>query len=297
VVVVTGSNAGIGLETAKGLAVAGAKVVMACRSAERGAKGMEEVKAAAKKAGRECDVEVMTVDLASLDSVRRFADSFKAKFDKLDCLICNAGIMAVPYATTGDGFESQFQVNHLSHYLLCRLLVPCLEKSDRDPQIIHVSSRASELPLSWSEIKKGELPSIAKRSAAEYNGWRAYCQSKLIQVMLTKEMDRRIGSKVRVNALHPGTVGTDLIANVKMPSCVRPVLSGGVQLAMKVGLVLTPTKGAATSLFLATNSRDVTGSGGYFKNCKRAKPNQLAEDEALCREVWEESAKLVGLEP
>eukprot|EP00897_Mesotaenium_endlicherianum_P004807 jgi/Mesen1/4354/ME000022S03634 len=292
VCIVTGANTGMGVVIAKELALKGASVVMACRSEAKGKAAQDLVLRAVKARGAEGKAEFASLDLSSLASVRAFADGFIRQHGQLDCLINNAGIMVPPHSYTADGFESQFQVNYLSHYLLTRLLLPVMEKSAGTPSIVHVSSLAGERV----SLKKGEFGSIARCGPGEYEAFKAYRQSKLAQVLFTVEMNRRLGDKVTVNAVHPGIVNTDLFNRGSNP--LLKMLIGPLGWVMQAtGAVYTPAKGASTAIYLATTPRSVTGSGGYFADCAPKPANPVALDPALGEEWWNESARAAGIDP
>ncbi len=198
VAVVTGANSGLGLVTARELARGGARVVLACRSETRGREAAERIAAEVPAA----EVEFGRLDLGDLASVREFADSFS--YDRLDLLVNNAGVMALPYGTTADGFETQFGVNHLGHFALTGLLFPVIAKTP-GARIVTVSSMVHAL----SDIDLDDLDS----EKGPYRKWIAYGRSKSANLLFTHELARRLsaaGSDVVAAAAHPGYASTNL---------------------------------------------------------------------------------------
>jgi NAD(P)-dependent dehydrogenase (short-subunit alcohol dehydrogenase family) len=198
VAVVTGANSGLGLVTARELARGGARVVLACRSETRGREAAERIAAEVPAA----EVEFARLDLGDLASVREFADSFSC--DRLDLLVNNAGVMALPYGTTADGFETQFGVNHLGHFALTGLLFPLIAKTP-GARVVTVSSMVHAL----SDIDLDDLNSEKQ----PYRKWIAYGRSKSANLLFTHELARRLsaaGSDVVAAAAHPGYASTNL---------------------------------------------------------------------------------------
>ncbi|MDY6997606.1 MAG: oxidoreductase [Actinomycetota bacterium] len=193
-VIVTGANSGLGLVTARELARVGARTILAVRNIDKG------TAAAAEMAG---DVEVRRLDLQDLSSIREFAEGFTLSGDRVDVLVNNAGIMAVPYALTADGFESQIGTNHLGHFALTNLLLPVIaERVVTVSSMMHLFGYVSLTDLNWK--------------SRPYLAWPAYGQSKLANLMFTSELQRRLGaagSPVRAVAAHPGYSATNLQGN------------------------------------------------------------------------------------
>ena len=195
--IITGANTGIGLETAVDFAKRNARVILACRSKEKGEAAVVQVK---KRSGNE-NVVFLKLDLSSLESVRTFSSKVLASEPHIDILVNNAGVMACPYSKTADGFEMQIGVNHLAHFLLTHLLLDRMKETP-SARIVNVSSLAHH----WGKIKFDDL-----NSERSYSSVGAYSQSKLANVLFTRSLAKRLeGSKVIVNSLHPGGVRTEL---------------------------------------------------------------------------------------
>jgi NAD(P)-dependent dehydrogenase (short-subunit alcohol dehydrogenase family) len=287
--VVTGATGGLGYETALGLAQAGAEVVLAGRNADKGRVAIERIMRAVPAA----KVRFEMLDLASLASVRAFADKMLAQGRPLDLLINNAGVMQLPARRlTADGFEMQFGTNHLSHFALTAQLLPLLRRA-ASPRVVTVSSLAH---------RGGRIDFDNLQAERAYRPWKAYQQSKLANLLFALELQRRsdaYGWGVMSNAAHPGFALTDLIPNG--PG------SGGWngRLARRLMPVLSHSAaaGALPTLFGAT-SRDATpmgyyGPNGIYEMKGPPAPAHIAaraKDELLARKLWEVSEKLTGVQ-
>jgi NAD(P)-dependent dehydrogenase (short-subunit alcohol dehydrogenase family) len=268
--IVTGASDGIGLETARALAAAGARVVYAVRNIEKGSR------AAAAAPGQ---TEVRELDLASLDSVRRFAREWQGE---IDLLINNAGVVLPPkLARTKDGFEMQFGVNHLGHFTLTSLLLE------------HITGRVVSLSANAYRFGKIDFYDL-NWEHKKYNANRAYAQSKLAVLLFTEEMQRRLtaaGSGVRAVAAHPGAATTDAITN-----------SGGTENLMfrfvNRFFAQTPAEGALETLYAAVADipgGTFVGPGGRMGLSgapKPAKLNKTVLDPELGRRLWDISTEL-----
>ena len=286
IAIVTGANSGLGLVTTRQLARKGALVVLACRNLDKGRAELADVEAAAS--GPRPELEEL--DLASLDSVRAFAERFRKNHDGLDLLVNNAGVMAPPRRHTADGFELQFGTNHLGHFALTGLLLPLMEGRE-DARVVTLSSTAH---------KTGRIAFDNLNGDRHYFRWRAYGQSKLANLLFTLELDRRLrarGSTVKSLAAHPGYAATNL------QSAAAPLLD---RLVMKVGnavVAQSDEMGALPSLYAATEPGleggtyvGPDGIGEQRGHPKIVKPNRAARDAGTARRLWEVSAELTGVQ-
>src|SRR3954470_6864660 len=196
---VTGANSGIGFEAARALAAKGARVLLACRDAQRGTDALERIKAAQPDAA----VELVSLDLADLDSVRAAAGTVAALTPTLDLLLNNAGVMAIPHRTTTDGFEMQFGTNHLGHFALTGLLLDRIEAAPRG-RVVNVSSQGHRM---------GRIAFEDLAAERGYHRWLRYGQSKVANLLFTYELQRRLSareSQTIAVACHPGGANTNL---------------------------------------------------------------------------------------
>ena len=272
VAIVTGANTGIGRETARGLADEGAVVVLAVRDLEKG----HEARADIVDTTGNADVAVMELDLASKESIRRFATAFGEAYGRLDILVNNAGLWTRSRTTTKDGFESTFGVNHLGTFLLTHELLPLLEASAPSRVVVVSSGLHFRGTMSWDDLQ------ASKRS---YGGTTAYNQSKLANVLFTKALARRVAKKrITVNALHPGVVGTELTR--ELPGFLRGI--------WKL-FTLTPKEGAATTLHVALSEEGGTENGAYFEKSRPVTASKAARDVSAQERLWSLSEDLLGL--
>ncbi len=271
---VTGANSGIGYVIARELAGMGSEVVLVCRNQSKGEMASDEI----KKATGNQSVELMIADLASLDSVRKLAQDFKQKHQKLHLLVNNAGLIIGRRVPTQDGLESTFQVNYLSHFLLTHLLLDAL-KASAPSRIVNVTSDAHfDGHMNFEDLQEEN----------GYGAMKSYCQSKLAQVLFTYELAERLKETgVTVNCVHPGAVRTNW-------GDEAGALGVGIRIARP--FMLSPEKGAETPVFVAT-SADLEGlSGKYFSKKKDTKSSKESYDEGERKKLWEVSVKLSGLQ-
>ena len=286
--VVTGASSGLGTETARGLASVGTHVVMAVRDPSKGSAAMDTIRDAVPDAS----LELGTLDLASLESVRKFAQEILANHARIDLLINNAGVMACPLERTTDGFEMQLGTNHLGHFLLTCILAPALV--DAAPaRVVNLSSRGH---------LRGDVdfddPHFRSRA---YDKWQSYGQSKTANILFTVELDRRLAaSGVRAFAVHPGVIITELGRHLTADDFTNMQASGP-----SGGMKFKPVEaGAATTVWAAT-SPELSGVGGvYLEDCHVGEPAPAADspdgyapravDPDTARRLWAWSEEEVG---
>ncbi len=274
VVLITGGTSGIGKATAIALAAMGANVTITGRNRERGEKAVKEVR---RESGNE-EVELILADLAVQAEVRRLAEEFRERHDRLDVLVNNAGLVISKRTETPDGMETQFATNHLAPFLLTNLLLDLLEKS-APSRIVTVSSEGHR----WGKMDLGDL-----QSTKRYRGFPVYGMTKLANIMFTYELAERLrGTGVTANTLHPGGVSTNFGNN---NNGVMTLLFRAFKPFMR-----TPEQGADTVIYLAS-SPDVEGmTGKYLADRKIKVAADAAYDEGLQKKLWEKSEELTGL--
>ncbi|XP_037690994.1 retinol dehydrogenase 14-like [Choloepus didactylus] len=232
-------------------------------------------------AGALGELVVKEVDLASLRSVRAFCQEVLQEEPRLDVLINNAGIFQCPYMKTEDGFEMQFGVNHLGHFLLTNLLLGLL-KSSAPSRIVVVSSKL---------YKYGDINFEDLNSEQSYNKSFCYSRSKLANILFTRELAHRLeGTNVTVNVLHPGIVRTNLGRHISIPLLVKPLFN-----LVSWAFFKTPLEGAQTSIYLASSPEVEGVSGKYFGDCKEEELLPKAMNESVARKLWDISEVMVGI--
>ena len=279
VAVITGGNSGIGLETAVALARDGAHVVITARNPERGATALAEIEA--RSGGT---VEVMALDLTSFASVREFAKTFADTHDRLDILVNNAGVILKQRQVTEDGHETQFQTNHLGHFLLTDLL--------REQLVASAPARVVVVASDAHRFAPGGLKFDDLESTRKYRAFRTYGRTKLMNILFTRELARRLeGTGVTANAVHPGFVAS------------RFSRDGDTGFMGNVGMVLgrpfahSPEIGAQTSIYVASSPQLDGVTGQYFAKSALAKPAATARDDDVAARLWDVSAAMVGVTP
>jgi NAD(P)-dependent dehydrogenase (short-subunit alcohol dehydrogenase family) len=282
--VVTGANTGLGFETALGLAKTGATVILACRDPEKAAQAKAQILTQVPNA----DIETIPLDLSRLASVREFAAQYQQKYDQLDLLINNAGIMFPPYTKTEDGFESQIGVNHLGHFLLTALLLKLMPDSS-ESRVVSLSSNAH---------KFGKINFEDLQSEQKYSSTAAYGQSKLACLLFADELHRRLvanGKQILSVCAHPGVAQTELARH--MPSFLVLIMRFTV-----APLITHPVEQAALPILLAALGSEVKG-GNYFgpqgAGEMTGQPGLAVkaphgQDAAVAAKLWQVSEALTG---
>ncbi len=276
-VLITGATNGIGKVTALEIAKMGARVVIVGRNASKTQAVANEIKAASKNDA----VDILIGDLSVMADVRRVADEFKRKYQRLDVLVNNAGAYFTSRQETVDGYEMTFALNHLNYFLLTDLLLDTL-KASAPSRIVNVSSDAHRgMSLNFDDLQHKQAYGTA--------GWPAYGESKLANILFTYELAQRLaGTGVTANVLHPGFVATGFGHN---SSKIMGLVMGVVQRFF----ALTPEQGAETMIYLAT-SPEVEGiTGKYFDKSKAVQSSSQSYDKDAAHRLWEISESLVGL--
>ena len=279
IAIVTGANSGIGYGVSNLLSRKGVKVIMACRNLNKGELAISKIRLENPTA----ELDLMELDVSSLKSVNIFAEKFRAKYGKLNLLINNAGVMAIPYSTTVDGFETQFGTNHLGHFALTGLLLDLI-LSSKGSRVISTSSIAhfkGEIYFDDINLKEG------------YTKWSAYRQSKLANLIFAYELDRRFkkaGKEAIALSAHPGVTSTNIM---KIP----PILEG-----LKAMVLMSEIKGSL-STFMSAMDKDLRGGEFIgpdgrnqtfgFPKIQRSSDYSYKSD--IWLRLWEESEKLTGI--
>jgi protochlorophyllide reductase len=288
VVVVTGANSGLGFECSKTLAAKGATVVMTARNLQKGEAARQEILQEQPNAA----LDLMKLDVGDLSSVRAFATAFKEKYDRLDILLNNAGVMAIPRQETPDGFEMQLGVNHLGHFALTGLLLDVITKTP-NARIHNVSSSANYMGTINFDDLMGEK---------SYSRWGAYGQSKLANVFFTFELQKRMtaaGHDTIANVSHPGFVVGNLQANSVQQSgtgfegilyrVIEPILAQDIRMGVLPMLYGITAKDARGGVFYGPRTFNLRG----YPAEKQA--NKAAYDANTLKRFWDVSEQLTGV--
>ena len=260
----------MGMATTAALADKGAKVIMLCRNEERGKEALKQL-----PENKERQLELILCDLGDYDSIRSFARQVRAEYDRIDILVNNAGFISLDRQFTKEGLERQFGINHIGHFLLTMLL---LKKMGEGSRIVNVASGAH---------KTGKIHFDDINLSKNFNVITAYSQSKLANVLFTRELARRVKDRgITVNCCHPGAVATNIGID-------RETGFGKTITGMLKPFFQTPEEGARTAIFLASDEsvKDITGE--YFYKCKIAKSSKLSKDMKLAKQLFSFSRNLI----
>lgn len=281
VVLVTGGTTGLGKESARALGAAGATVIITARSEEKGQTAVAQLNELVPNG----DFSFGVMELGSLASVRSFADEFLATHDRLDVLLANAGIMAVPYGKTEDGFELQFGTNHLGHFVLVNRLLPLL-KASAPSRIVNLSSAG--------HFASGIIWDDPNFESNEYSKMDSYGQSKTANILFTVELERRYGDAgVHAWAVHPGMVMTDLARSFTKDD-FGDLASRAKKSGMKMPTLVNVDVGASTQVWACASQEALETPGAYLADRAVAQPSEYANDPEFAVRLWTLSEQLVG---
>lgn len=273
----------MGKETARVLALRGAEVVIAGRSKSKADAAIAEL----KRRDPNAKLRFIELDLSSLASVKRFADDFLSTGLALNALVNNAGVMACPFALSADGHEMQFATNHLGHFLLTTLLLPQLEATAKatgqDSRVVNLSSHGHTM------CYKGGIRFTELDSEEGYHPWGAYGQSKLANILFTRELESRMrerGTPITAVAVHPGAVPTDLMRHTNgFLAAIFPLLG-----RLMMPSYRTIRMGASSQVYMTT-AKEVKG-GEYYMDCAIMPTSAAAVDKEMAKRLWETSEEL-----
>ncbi len=273
-ILISGATSGIGKAAAFSLAPDGYRIVFIARNESRARSTREEL---IEKSGNE-NIEFLLGDLSEVSGVKNIADEFKSRFDRLDILVNNAGGYFHRRKTTSDGYEYTFALNHLSYFELTLLLMDPLRKSG-NARIVNVASEAA---------RTGHINFDDLMMKKKYSGIRAYCQSKLANLIFTYELARRLkGTGITVNAIHPGAVRTNFGNDVE--GIFRFLFR------LYIPFMRTPEKGAETMVYLARSPEIEGVTGKYFHDLKEIRSSRESHDSSVSERLWKKSLELTKL--
>ncbi|XP_011155356.1 retinol dehydrogenase 11 [Solenopsis invicta] len=294
-VVITGANTGIGKETARDLYRRGARVILACRNIQKAYEAIEDIKKNPPSTangeqfqGNFGELVVYHLDLCSLTSVKECARNLLKKESAIHVLINNAGVMMCPQEKTEDGLDLQIQTNHVGHFLLTLLLLPKIQSSGPNCRIVNISSCLHVFGAIHKDLNLMET----------YTPFKAYTQSKLANILFTKELARRLKEAhingINVYSLHPGVITTELGrhfsstvfrgASTIFRSFFRPFLKN-------------PEQGAQTTIYCSVDEKVANETGLYYKECGVTTPQWRAQDNQIAEDLWNQTCQLLKLEP
>ena len=270
--IVTGANSGMGMATVRALSDMGAKVIMLCRSEKRGTEALEKLSSEKYR-----DLELILCDLGNYDSIRAFANIVRRGYDHIDILVNNAGFISLDRQETGEGLERQFGINHIGHFLLTMSLLDLMGEGGRIVNVASGAHKTGKIHFDDINLTKG------------FNVIKAYSQSKLANVLFTRELARRVKDRgITVNCCHPGAVATNIGID-------RETGFGKTVTGLLKPFFQTPEQGARTAIFLASDDSVSEVTGEYFYKCRIAKSSKRSKDMELAKKLFEFSEELVGV--
>ena len=262
------------MATVEALSDKGATVIMLCRSEERGKEAILKL-----TENKERNLDLILCDLGDYESIRNFAKAVKEKYDHIDILVNNAGFISLDRQETKEGLERQFGINHIGHFLLTKELLELMGKGSRIVNVASGAHKTGKIHFDDINLTKG------------FNVIKAYSQSKLANVLFTRELARRVADRgITVNCCHPGAVATNIGID-------RDTGFGKTITGLLKPFFQTPMEGARTAIFLASDKSVENITGGYFYKCKIAKSSKRSKSKKLAKKLFELSEKLVSDEP
>jgi len=269
-ILVTGCSSGLGLETLRALAARGARVIATARTVDRAR--------AACPAETKGDFLPLACELSEPASIRACVDAVKRDAGALDAIVCNAGIMAPPALRQAHGYELQFFTNHIGHFILVTGLLDRMAPTGRVVVVASNAHRRAPAGIEFDNLS----------GTRSYSPMRTYGQSKLANVLFTRELARRLGNGGRTaNCLHPGVIATNLMRTVPLVGRVAMGLASPI-------LLKTAAEGAATQCYLATNAAVASVTGAYFRDCNPAEPFPRGKDDAAAARLWAVSEEIAA---
>lgn len=269
--IVTGANSGMGMATVRAFSDMGARVIMLCRSEKRGREALERLNSEKPR-----DLDLILCDLGDYDSVRSFVSKVRESYSRIDILVNNAGFISLDRKETKEGLERQFGINHIGHFLLTTSLLDLMGEESRIVVVASGAHKTGKIHFDDINLHRG------------FNVIKAYSQSKLANVLFTRELARRVKDKgITVNCCHPGAVATNIGID-------RETGFGKTVTGLLKPFFQTPEQGARTAVFLATDDFVADVSGEYFYKCKIAKSSKRSKDMELAKELFEFSSKLIN---
>ena len=273
VAIVTGANSGMGMASVEALSDKGATVIMLCRNEERGREALLKL---TEKEERKLDL--ILCDLGDFESIRSFAETVKGKYAHIDILVNNAGFISLDRQLTKEGLERQFGINHIGHFLLTKELLKLMGKGSRIVNVASGAHKTGKIHFDDINLTKG------------FNVIKAYSQSKLANVLFTRELARRVAVRgITVNCCHPGAVATNIGID-------RDTGFGKTITGLLKPFFQTPMEGARTAIFLASDKSVENISGGYFYKCKIAKSSKRSKDKKLAKKLFELSEEITKIQ-